>query len=198
MNWNLLNIAGSLYFGNMSPEVPNDKDFTEVQHTQTHGVLHRGRHRHGAMPIEDGERWESQTVKTSSINAQCRSKSWHWSEIPLNADHCQYIKSGGITAQPKHLIFTTRYGQVLPLVDFLELLMTIADQCRSILTDIAIPMPINTDQCQSLLINARSIILDPALICIDRNREELIGIGINAAILIRTFYSCIILTKGAR
>ncbi len=26
------------------------------------------------------------SLRHTSINAQCRSKSWHWSEMPLNAD----------------------------------------------------------------------------------------------------------------
>ncbi len=46
-------------------------------------------------------------------------------------------------------------SQVLPLVDFLELLMTNADQCQIILSDT------DTNQC-------RSILLDEALIGTDR------------------------------
>lgn len=48
---------GSLYFGKMRQDGPCDPmRYVEVKHALTEGVLHRGQHRHGAMPITDGER----------------------------------------------------------------------------------------------------------------------------------------------
>lgn len=48
---------GSLYFGDMRT-VPVDKTVcTECTHVPTHGVLHRGQHMHGALPIQEGERY---------------------------------------------------------------------------------------------------------------------------------------------
>ncbi len=40
--------------------------------------------RHWEELIGNDQHWE-----LFRINAQCRSKSWHWSEMPLNADHCR-------------------------------------------------------------------------------------------------------------
>ncbi len=77
----------------------------------------------------------------------------------------------------KQLIFTSRHGSMLPLMDFLWLLndkwQSITDHCRSML--------INTDQCRSMPINAISILLG---IGIEMNWLELIDIGINTRILI--------------
>ena len=76
----------------------------------------------------------------------------------------------------KHLIFTTRHCQVLPLVDFLDLLMTNADQCRSMPINInwylCWSMRIIADQYQSMPNSAGSILLDPALIGIDLHWSE--------------------------
>ena len=47
---------GSLYFGNMRT-VASDTHYTEHIHKPTHGLLHRGQHKHGAMPITEGERY---------------------------------------------------------------------------------------------------------------------------------------------
>ena len=49
---------GSLYFGSMRTEENGTSvKFTECEHSPTYGVLHRGQHMHGAMPIEQGERY---------------------------------------------------------------------------------------------------------------------------------------------
>ena len=50
---------GSLYFGNMRTETEpvRDSDYLEYVHQETHGVLHRGQHKHGAMPITHGTRY---------------------------------------------------------------------------------------------------------------------------------------------
>ena len=98
-----------------------------------------------------------------------------WS-IPLNADQCR------IKASVKHwwrqqciannLIFTTRHGQVLPLVDFLELLMTNVNQYRSILTDT------NADRYRSMPDQFCLIRHWSSLITIERYWSELMGIEI--------------------
>ncbi|KAK2167469.1 hypothetical protein LSH36_27g03022 [Paralvinella palmiformis] len=46
---------GTLYFGNMRTEAVSESHWTEVCHTVTCGILHRGQHLHGAMPIQGGE-----------------------------------------------------------------------------------------------------------------------------------------------
>ena len=82
--------------------------------------------------------WNQESLNQCPIpinTDQCRSKSWHWSKMPLNADHCW-------------------------------------------------SMPINSDQFLSThFMNAGSILLDLALIGIERNWSELIDIWINARIL---------------
>ncbi|XP_071501282.1 2-oxoglutarate and iron-dependent oxygenase domain-containing protein 2-like isoform X1 [Diadema antillarum] len=48
---------GELYFGDMR-QIPRDGvKYTRFQHKRTFGLLHRGQHMHGAMPISDGERY---------------------------------------------------------------------------------------------------------------------------------------------
>jgi len=47
---------GTLYFGNMRTKAVSESHWTEVCHTVTCGILHRGQHLHGAMPIQGGER----------------------------------------------------------------------------------------------------------------------------------------------
>ena len=46
---------GQLYFGAMRQETRTG--YTAVPHNITQGVLHRGQHMHGAMPISEGERY---------------------------------------------------------------------------------------------------------------------------------------------
>ncbi|KAI5091301.1 2-oxoglutarate and iron-dependent oxygenase domain-containing protein 2 [Silurus meridionalis] len=48
---------GTLYFGDMR-EVPlSETECVEVEHHVAEGVLHRGQHMHGALPISSGCRW---------------------------------------------------------------------------------------------------------------------------------------------
>ena len=47
---------GTLYFGKMRTEAFLESHWTEVCHSVTHGIAHRGQHLHGAMPIQDGVR----------------------------------------------------------------------------------------------------------------------------------------------
>ncbi len=117
---------------------------------------------------------------------QSRSKSCISMPIYKWLQHCIHLC--------KHLLFTTKHGQVLPQVDFLELLMTNADQCRSILTDTNADqcgsmliiadhcwsLPINTDQCRSMTINDDQCRINSAWDQCqnsDRHWSALIGIG---------------------
>ena len=47
---------GSLYFGPMYQEETGSTNFKECIHQLGYGILHRGQHMHGALPISDGER----------------------------------------------------------------------------------------------------------------------------------------------
>lgn len=47
---------GVLYFGDMRTE-PQREQYARYVHKPTVGLLHRGQHMHGAMPISDGERY---------------------------------------------------------------------------------------------------------------------------------------------
>ncbi|KAJ8042609.1 2-oxoglutarate and iron-dependent oxygenase domain-containing protein 2 [Holothuria leucospilota] len=47
---------GVLYFGDMRT-APRREEYTRYVHKPTIGLLHRGQHMHGAMPISDGERY---------------------------------------------------------------------------------------------------------------------------------------------
>ena len=44
---------GTLYFGNMRTD-PGPTNYSGYEHKVACGVLHRGQHLHGAMPISDG------------------------------------------------------------------------------------------------------------------------------------------------
>ncbi|XP_041855268.1 2-oxoglutarate and iron-dependent oxygenase domain-containing protein 2 isoform X3 [Melanotaenia boesemani] len=48
---------GNLYFGDMRQVPVNETECTEVEHRVTEGLLHRGQHMHGALPISQGQRW---------------------------------------------------------------------------------------------------------------------------------------------
>ncbi|XP_066936126.1 2-oxoglutarate and iron-dependent oxygenase domain-containing protein 2-like [Clytia hemisphaerica] len=48
--------GGELFFGKLWKESTNT-DYKRVDHTPSHGVFHRGRQMHGAMPLETGERY---------------------------------------------------------------------------------------------------------------------------------------------
>ncbi len=70
---------GSLYFGSMRSEQLDDVPFTEYKHRLTHGLIHRGQHRHGAMPITEGERynfvmWLRSSEIRNSLCPMCNTK----------------------------------------------------------------------------------------------------------------------------
>ncbi|KAM4616225.1 2-oxoglutarate and iron-dependent oxygenase domain-containing protein 2 [Polymixia lowei] len=48
---------GNLYFGDMSQVPLSETACSEVEHRVTEGLLHRGQHMHGALPISSGQRW---------------------------------------------------------------------------------------------------------------------------------------------
>nr|XP_057926062.1 2-oxoglutarate and iron-dependent oxygenase domain-containing protein 2 isoform X1 [Doryrhamphus excisus] len=48
---------GNLYFGNMRQVPLCETECTEIKHKATEGLLHRGQHMHGALPISSGQRW---------------------------------------------------------------------------------------------------------------------------------------------
>lgn len=48
---------GNLYFGDMRQVPLSETECTEVVHRVADGLLHRGQHMHGALPISSGQRW---------------------------------------------------------------------------------------------------------------------------------------------
>uniref|UniRef100_UPI0037E91318 2-oxoglutarate and iron-dependent oxygenase domain-containing protein 2 isoform X2 n=1 Tax=Semicossyphus pulcher TaxID=241346 RepID=UPI0037E91318 len=48
---------GNLYFGDMKQVPLGESECSEVEHRVTEGLLHRGQHMHGALPISTGQRW---------------------------------------------------------------------------------------------------------------------------------------------
>ncbi|XP_072372375.1 2-oxoglutarate and iron-dependent oxygenase domain-containing protein 2 isoform X2 [Scyliorhinus torazame] len=48
---------GNLYFGDMRQVPISESECVEIEHKVSHGLLHRGQHCHGALPISSGERW---------------------------------------------------------------------------------------------------------------------------------------------
>ena len=48
--------GGEIYFGSMVGETLAVGNYDEYKHVINHGILHRGQHQHGTLPIEDGER----------------------------------------------------------------------------------------------------------------------------------------------
>ncbi|XP_048467176.1 2-oxoglutarate and iron-dependent oxygenase domain-containing protein 2 isoform X1 [Rhincodon typus] len=48
---------GNLYFGDMRQVPVSERECVEIEHRVSYGLLHRGQHCHGALPISSGERW---------------------------------------------------------------------------------------------------------------------------------------------
>ncbi|KAM3611845.1 uncharacterized protein V6R79_024867 [Siganus canaliculatus] len=48
---------GNLYFGDMKQVPLGETECSEVEHRVAEGLLHRGQHMHGALPISSGQRW---------------------------------------------------------------------------------------------------------------------------------------------
>ncbi|CAJ1068291.1 -oxoglutarate and iron-dependent oxygenase domain-containing protein 2 isoform X1 [Xyrichtys novacula] len=48
---------GNLYFGDMRQVPLGMTECSEVEHRVSEGLLHRGQHMHGALPISSGQRW---------------------------------------------------------------------------------------------------------------------------------------------
>jgi len=64
---------GSLYFGDMRDVALSETTCCEYRHRPYYGVLHRGQHRHGALPITSGQRYNLIMWMRSSTarNALC-------------------------------------------------------------------------------------------------------------------------------
>lgn len=76
-------VQGSLYFGAMRTEVPpqraSNKSFFEYIHEPYMGVMHRGQHLHGALPIEEGRRvnmvvWLRSSTVRNELCPMCNRK----------------------------------------------------------------------------------------------------------------------------
>ncbi|RXN22161.1 2-oxoglutarate and iron-dependent oxygenase domain-containing 2 isoform X1 [Labeo rohita] len=50
-------MEGNLFFGDMRQVPLSETECVEVEHHVTEGLLHRGQHMHGALPISSGTRW---------------------------------------------------------------------------------------------------------------------------------------------
>ncbi|XP_051954054.1 2-oxoglutarate and iron-dependent oxygenase domain-containing protein 2 isoform X1 [Xyrauchen texanus] len=50
-------MEGNLFFGAMRQVPLSETECVEVEHHVTEGLLHRGQHMHGALPISSGARW---------------------------------------------------------------------------------------------------------------------------------------------
>ncbi|ELT89610.1 hypothetical protein CAPTEDRAFT_169278 [Capitella teleta] len=62
---------GSLYFGAMNTDPAPATKYSKCDHKLAYGVLHRGQHMHGALPIEDGERYNLIIwMRSSSVRTQ--------------------------------------------------------------------------------------------------------------------------------
>ncbi|XP_061622715.1 2-oxoglutarate and iron-dependent oxygenase domain-containing protein 2 isoform X2 [Phyllopteryx taeniolatus] len=48
---------GNLYFGDMRQLALSETECSEIKHRACEGILHRGQHMHGALPISSGQRW---------------------------------------------------------------------------------------------------------------------------------------------
>ncbi|XP_057688093.1 2-oxoglutarate and iron-dependent oxygenase domain-containing protein 2 isoform X2 [Corythoichthys intestinalis] len=48
---------GNLYFGDMRQVPLSETECSEIEHRVSEGLLHRGQHMHGALPISSGQRW---------------------------------------------------------------------------------------------------------------------------------------------
>ena len=49
--------GGNLFFGDMKDVPLEESECVECEHNPTWGLLHRGQHMHGALPIQSGERY---------------------------------------------------------------------------------------------------------------------------------------------
>ncbi|XP_051777532.1 2-oxoglutarate and iron-dependent oxygenase domain-containing protein 2 isoform X1 [Erpetoichthys calabaricus] len=58
---------GSLYFGDMRQVPISETECVEIGHETTHGLLHRGQHMHGALPLTSGQRWNLIIWMRSSV-----------------------------------------------------------------------------------------------------------------------------------
>ncbi|RVE68884.1 hypothetical protein OJAV_G00096540 [Oryzias javanicus] len=73
---------GNLYFGDMRQVPVSEAQITEAEHRITEGLLHRGQHMHGALPISHGQRWNliiwMRASRSATSCAPCATASPHW------------------------------------------------------------------------------------------------------------------------
>ncbi|XP_012819972.1 2-oxoglutarate and iron-dependent oxygenase domain-containing protein 2 isoform X6 [Xenopus tropicalis] len=63
---------GNLYFSDMKEVPVNERTYAEVEHITGQGILHRGQHVHGALPISSGERWNLILwMRASDVRNKC-------------------------------------------------------------------------------------------------------------------------------
>lgn len=69
-------IGGELFFGDMRQVPLKDTECTQCEHVTSYGLLHRGQHMHGALPIQSGERinliiWMRSSVVRDKLCPMC-------------------------------------------------------------------------------------------------------------------------------
>ncbi|XP_001180150.3 2-oxoglutarate and iron-dependent oxygenase domain-containing protein 2 [Strongylocentrotus purpuratus] len=70
---------GELYFGDMRQMPRDETKYARFEHKKTIGLLHRGQHMHGAMPISEGERynliiWMRSSQQRNQLCPMCDEK----------------------------------------------------------------------------------------------------------------------------
>ncbi|XP_007906038.2 2-oxoglutarate and iron-dependent oxygenase domain-containing protein 2 [Callorhinchus milii] len=71
--------GGNLYFGDMRQVPLSESECTEIEHRVGRGLLHRGQHCHGALPITHGERcnlivWMRSSQVRNQLCPMCNKK----------------------------------------------------------------------------------------------------------------------------
>jgi len=71
--------GGELFFGDMRQIPKENTECTEYEHKPTYGLLHRGQHKHGALPIQSGERinliiWMRSSAVRNKLCPMCDRK----------------------------------------------------------------------------------------------------------------------------
>ncbi|RMX51641.1 hypothetical protein pdam_00025356 [Pocillopora damicornis] len=69
-------VGGELFFGDMRQVPLRDTECTQCEHVTSYGLLHRGQHMHGALPIQSGERinliiWMRSSVVRNKLCPMC-------------------------------------------------------------------------------------------------------------------------------
>lgn len=87
-------IGGELYFGPMKDlekeVVGKTSSYSKATHSVGMGIIHRGQHLHGAMPIEDGERQNLIIWMRSSSVRNLNCPMCNKEPILEKANECDY------------------------------------------------------------------------------------------------------------